>query len=189
MAHEVGAASGMADAQCRAFFAKLGTFLGLYRLEAGPPIHRSETCVVYFGRQIETSSISGAYVLRAPGPVALKLMRERAQFEREVSMRGGQALPSDCVVAALGWHCPRAHPSTDQQPEPTDDEPMCAEYPYVLVMERGERSLHDACAKERVAGYNMPAVMSTMRELVRCVAALHAAGICHADLKQRHARW
>ena len=60
-----------------------------------------------------------------------------------------------------------------------------AEYPYALVMARGQRSLHDACAKERIAGYDIVTVIEVFRSILLCVLDLHDSGVCHADLKQR----
>ena len=81
--------------------------------------------------------------------VAIKVMRQRDQFEREIVSRlnRGCTLPNDCVVEILGWHCPRDVPFVNaigraQQDEPTDGVALCEQHPYVLVMARGDRSLH-----------------------------------------------
>ena len=56
------------------------------------------------------------------------------------------------------------------------------DYSYVVVMERGESSLFDVCARQRVAGYDIGVV----RNVVKCVAELlidlHEHQICHGDL-------
>eukprot|EP01051_Picozoa_sp_SAG22_P022300 SAG22_NODE_5291_length_1043_cov_1.546610_1_plen_108_part_10 len=63
---------------------------------------------------------------------------------------------------------------------------MSDEYPYVLVMKQGERSLHDACSKERLAGYDLPAIRKAMVDTLTKLQHLHDAGVVHGDLKQRN---
>ena len=69
------------------------------------------------------------------------------------------------VVAVLGWHTPLGDGLADEagrvaEPEhtPCASHPEHAGYPYVLVMVRAERSMHDVSVKERVAGYDLPTV-------------------------------
>lgn len=60
------------------------------------------------------------------------------------------------------------------------------EFPYILVLEAGECSLHSACATERIAGYEIDAITSIFRDIVLCVKEIHKAGVLHADLKPRN---
>ena len=53
-------------------------------------------------------------------------------------------------------------------------------------MEAGERSLHSACASERIAAYEVDRVLWIFSEVARRVKTLHAAGRVHGDLKQRN---
>lgn len=53
-------------------------------------------------------------------------------------------------------------------------------------MEAAERSLHSACASERIAAYEVDRVLWIFREVARRVQTLHAAGLVHGDLKQRN---
>ena len=90
------------------------------------------------------------------------------QFEAEIAARlvGGEALPTSAVVGVLGWHTPAGAGLADAsghteeaESTPCATHPVYDSYPYVLVMERAERSLHDACCKERLAGYDMVAIL------------------------------
>ena len=128
-------------------------------------------------------------------PVALKLMRHRHQFEAEVAARvvDGVRLPRSAVIGVLGWHTQAGQGLTDElgqreelERTPCPLHPLYDEFPHVLVMTRGDRSLHDACNKERLAGYNLPAIIEVLRAIATKVQQLHAAGLVHGDLKQRN---
>ena len=150
----------------------------------GPAIHLSATCLVVFA--IDTAA--------GGRPVALKLMRHRHQFEAEVAARvvNGVQLPRSAVIGVLGWHTPVGQGLTDElgqreEPEPTPcpAHPLYDEYPYVLALEPGDRSLHDVCNKERMAGYDLSAIVQTVREIAAKLGQLHGLGVVHGDLKQR----
>ena len=53
-------------------------------------------------------------------------------------------------------------------------------------MALGGRSLHEACAKERLAGHSPRRVRAVLRKLASSLAALHASGRVHGDVKQRN---
>ena len=63
---------------------------------------------------------------------------------------------------------------------------MDVTYPFVLVLQRGERSLHDACARERFAGYQVHAVRRCVNQVANCLHGLHRHGLVHGDVKQRN---
>ena len=121
--------------------------------------------------------------------VCLKRVKERSPLEFEVQRRHVEGVPlsSNAVIQVLRWHTPADEPfsfagetSARQCTEPG------AEYPYVLVMERGECSLHEACHRERFARYEVEKVLLAMGEIARCVKVLHDVEMVHGDLKQRN---
>ena len=57
---------------------------------------------------------------------------------------------------------------------------------YALVMMRGGHSLYDECASQRIAGYDVAFVRSTLRCIVELLIDLHDRKICHGDLKPRN---
>ena len=178
---------GSASLELQGYFERVGAFLGRYILNKGPPIHISKTCMVLLAVDLGHGGAGSSSRL-----VALKLMRNKAQFVAEVLNRhvGGRALSTSTVVGVLGWHIPGGDATAEliapsgakQEPERTTD-PV---YPFVLAMIRGERSLHDACNKERIAGYNLRAVSAVLAQVAVRVADLHANGVVHGDLKQRN---
>ena len=111
----------------------LGCYLGRYRVDSGPPVHRSATCEVVFATDIEDQR-----------PVALKLMRHRSQLEAEIRARrvGERVVSGDMIVTVLGWHTPAGEGLADgadsQRPQPTPcpQHPCFEAYSFALVMER-----------------------------------------------------
>ena len=182
IARDVGGASASQDVA--KFFRRLGAYLGRFQLIGGPPVHRSKTCEAHFAVDLETNKL-----------VCLKLMRNRRQFEAEIAGRmvNGVAIAANVVVEVIGWHMPAGESLTDgsgkaQKPEtpPCADHPEFDPFPYVLVMPQGDRSLFDACSKERIAGVRVPKIKQIMCGVLGCLLRLHAAGLIHGDLKQRN---
>lgn len=164
---------------CRTWASSYGSYLGRYRIDAGPPVHVSQSALVHFGTDVTTG-----------GLITLKRMH-RDEFESELALRcvDGQELPADIVIRATGWHAPidegtlAACTTLRQEPERTKNTDT---FQYVLVMNRGERSLHDVCAKERIAGYRSEEIISIMRSVLYCMQGLHSCGVVHGDFKQRN---
>ena len=156
--------------------------MGRYRIIPGPPVHKSSTCRIIFAEDLTNNRL-----------VALKIMKHRHQFKAEIDARynNGSPLSSSFVISLLGWHCPAGDPISDaggQAPweEATETSEEGGEATYVLVMPQGERSLHDACAKERIAGIDADAVVAIVQQLAECLAYLHSMGTVHMDIKQRN---
>ena len=61
-------------------------------------MHRSKTCVLQYANDVDQEVV-----------VALKRMRNRREFEREITSRMEHDL-GDCVVAVRGWHTPAGEP-------------------------------------------------------------------------------
>ncbi len=91
-------------------------------------------------------------------------------------------------VDSLRWRCRLAEcTGTDNELSgglaPFD---QYREYPYVLVLARGDRSLHDVCAKEQIAGHDVAEIRKIISGVSKCLAELHSMGIVHGDVKQRN---
>jgi len=178
VAAEVG--GGLSNEEARLFFGSLGSYLGRYVLTAGPAIHKSSTSMVHFANDLKTGSAT----------CCVKMMKNRDQFEAEILGRSVDGVPLSTadVIGVLGFHTPESEPFADaatskaQELEATSADDK---YSYVLVMEKGERSLHDACDKERIAGYDLDAIRKAMIDTLTKLQHLHEAGVVHGDLKQR----
>ena len=125
-----------------------------------------------------------------PRKVALKLMRRKDQFNRELAARECEFDP-EYVMDVL-----RTHPSDEQRcgwPEVAADivaDPISgtlkkadAEKFFILVMPLADRNLFVALKQERWAGKNMEEVRHVFIQLVKCVDHMHERGALHADIK------
>ena len=184
IASVVGAHSSSTDVVD--FFHKFGSFLNRYVVQPGV-VHRSKTCMVCVATDVAARD-------RVPC-VALKLMRCRDEFEREVRMRE-QIAHGAIVIAVLGWHTPRGEVlngtvlggGNGQRDAPTGGVDVAAAaaaaaaaarggsarsadsfsaFPYVLVLERGGQSIFYEALTQRVAGIDADAVV----ELFRAIAS------------------
>eukprot|EP01047_Picozoa_sp_COSAG01_P009929 COSAG01_NODE_415_length_17322_cov_14.785926_6_plen_1282_part_00 len=198
IARDLGFSSS--DTVTAAYFGRLGALLGRYRIDKGPPVHRSLTCVVHFAIDIDTMQ-----------EVCLKRMRDFEQFGREIRSRAVSEGVDEVVVRLLGWHTPSdsPFPGFGQRAEPTDEaglevaarsagkaswalQPVSINtsrtvYPYLLVMQRGGPSLQLSVSTQRVAGCSAESVCSIFCNLARQIASLHQCGLVHCDIKLRNA--
>ena len=176
---EIARASESKEVQ--AWARQYGTFLGRYNVQSGPAVHDSGTSLVRYARD-EMHGTS----------VALKRMKHKDQFQAEINSRfiDKRVLSKESVVQVLGWHTPHGEGliTNDGRHEEAESTNADADsgYSYVVVLERGERSLHDACAKERISGHNVHEIIVVMRAVASCVGYLHDNGRIHGDLKQRN---
>jgi hypothetical protein len=157
----------------------LAGYLWRYRMVEGPPVHLSRSADAGYAQDE-----------LAKQEVCVKRMTHWEQFKAEIDARfkdDGTPLSTDAVITVLRWHTPHGETLVDRagQKEEPQHTSKDDKHPYALVMARGERSLHDACAKERIAGYDIETVIEVFHSTLLCVQDLHDSGVCHADLKQR----
>ena len=111
--------------------------------------HKSATCFVFAALDIHDLDAASK-----PRPVAIKLMRIRARFQREIDARG-QSFDSTFVMPILRTH----EPSDGAPPSAFDGVDMLtkeeAESFYALVMPMADRNLFVAIKQERFAGIDM----------------------------------
>ena len=160
-------------------------------------IHRSATCNVFTAVDIKDNN----------RPVALKFMKNREEFVREIKSRYGDnnRMNSEtldkCTVGLVGWHIPgdpslfwpvgtpsefKASAQLRWRPEGSATIPAMRDYPYVLVLEMGSTSLFLEMVSQRIAGHDDTKIRDTFRTVVECVAQLHSHGLIHSDIKPRN---
>ena len=160
---------------------------GRYRITESRPEHISATCFVFKG--VDEHTIDGE--TQQPIKVALKLMRLKDQFQREISTRV-KGFNHEFVMNVLQTH-PEVDSSTfvswpddvvDVEADATGQlTKINAEKLYLLVMPLADRNLFVALKQERWAGKNMEEVRHIFVQLVHCVEHMHEKGVLHADLK------
>ena len=149
-------------------------YLERYQRE-GEPKYISETCSVWFAVDSDETQ------------VALKCMQDRQYFESEVTTR--RELAESCagaIVPMLRVHVPESEHSSFVSSWGADcvaDAFTEDEFPYVVTMTRGERSLAEIIAHERVAGRELDTIKKLARQIAEDLQILHAAGLVHGDIK------
>ena len=160
---------------------------GRYRITESRPEHISATCFVF--KAVDEHTLDKE--TGQPIKVALKLMRLKDQFQREISTRDKE-FNQEYVMHILQTH-PQVGSSTfDSWPDEVVDveadatgqlTKANAEKLYLLVMPLADRNLFVALKQERWAGKNMEEVRHVFVQLVHCVEHMHEKGVLHADLK------
>ena len=160
---------------------------GRYRITESRPEHISATCFVF--KAVDEHTIDKE--TGQPIKVALKLMRLKDQFQREISTRDKE-FNQEHVMHILQTHPEVGSATFDSWPDEVIDveadetgqlTKIGAEKFYLLVMPLADRNLFVALKQERWAGKNMEEVRHVFVQLVHCVEHMHEKGVLHADLK------
>jgi hypothetical protein len=169
-------------------------FHGRYKFSKGStPEHESVTCCLYLAEEHFMSSSSQPHLspLAVTGngdsvgtsqQVALKFMRNRDQFLREVDLRSRFHLSEEHVVQAICSFDADTDAAFRQEIEKWGfDE----KYRYLVVMPAADRHLQAILSHENIAGSKWEEVVRIMKSVTRSVGYLHDLGILHADIKRK----
>ena len=160
---------------------------GRYRITELRPEHMSATCFVFKGvDELDIDAETGE-----PSRVALKFMRIKAQFERELTARDMEFSPEHVINVLQTFPTPSALSSMPEEVTDVDINVDAglqfgkddAEKLFLLAMPLADRNLFVALKQERWAGKNFEVVQSVFKQLVHCVEHMHEKGVLHADLK------
>ena len=201
----------MATQESRLAIQSVFLWFGRYRITETHPEHTSATCFVY--KALDEGDLDSG---GRPRPVALKLIRLRQHFLREIETREF-GFEDEYVVSIL-----RAHPNvTDAHARPedsllnhhnitTDQEngtnvqdvvvvkslnKLIAEKMYCIVMPLADRNMFVALKQERFAGVSdLSEVKHIFKQIVACVLHMHTKKVLHGDIKalnivRTDARW
>jgi serine/threonine protein kinase/ankyrin repeat protein len=151
------------------------------------PEHISKTCEVYRAVDVENLDETGE-----PRRVAVKLMRVRSQWRREIAARQLNISGNDLIELSATY--PEDENSCDL-PEEIEAEHdghnvssamrsnEDVKKMYCLVMPLADRNLYVAIKQEGWAGQKYSECMHTFEAIVTAVQGVHKAGYLHADLK------
>ena len=159
----------VATPKCRRAILSTMYFLGRYELKDGPPEHKSATCLVHLAIDRDNSDM----------PVALKLMRWRSQFNRELNSRNECCFDSEYVVGILRSY------------DGEESSALCDElnrkgygtYRFCIVMPAAERNLAGIMSHEHIAGKDWKKIRQISEELCECITHVHSKGVIHGDIK------
>ena len=153
---------------------KLGAFLGRYRFRPGRVTHSSHTSIVLFATDLDMDS-----------EVALKFMRDKEQYGREIQTRrlGGTEtdrgrLDPEYVIDVLN------HYELDEDASLIDPR---LRGKYVLVMEKAERDMTDSLAHDGVAGRDRESIVRMLHDVISALLYFNdQLSHVHGDVKPRN---
>jgi hypothetical protein len=147
-------------------------FLELYKIKRdAPPAHKSKTCIVPLA---EDYSDPNAILLEA-----LKFMRNKDQFKRELSVREG--LDERFVINVIRYYDSTTDPVFAAAIKSFHNG-VYAEYPYCIVLPRANRGLHEVISHDHIAGVpdRILDVKAISEQIAKALQHFHQKGIIHA---------
>ena len=156
-------------------------FFGRYNIQSGSAEHMSATCKLHFaewvGSSNDSDNESSSIVSRR---VALKFMKNKAQFLSEVSHRQEKQLDGRYVMSMIASH------DSDTDPEYRQETIRrgFSEYPYLVVMDAADRNLQSIMKHERLKE-KQELLRLTVADVLRCLVYMHGKGLLHADIKRK----
>jgi len=169
-ADELGrSALHIATPLCKAEILKVLYFMGRYDFKSGVA-HQSATCTV----KLAVDTLLNR-------DVALKFMKYKDQFEREVSVRKKCGFDEDYVIGYLE--------AMDGDVDPVLREELNVKglgaYKYCLIMVEADRSMHAVIAHEHIAGKDWDQIRVLCAQLTKAVYHVHSRGMIHGDIKRK----
>ena len=168
--HEGRCAVNIASPKCKRVILQFVHFFRRYEIKSfNRALHISATCTLHLAIDHEDQMRT----------VALKFMQQRDQFQREIRVRSQGQLSDEFVVNLLRFHDPDEDTDFAMEIKRKGME----EFPYMIVMDAGERNLSDVLAKENIAGRDWDTIRSFSIQIAKCIAHLHGKGFIHGDIK------
>ena len=141
-------------------------YLQRYKTAEGRKVHHSASCIVIIAEDVKLVS-----------PVAIKLMENEDQWQREKEMR----LCDSC--GQLKMHVLEIFAATVDKNARED----ASQFPFVVVMPAAEIDLSDHLSHSRIAGVDFLAVTTLLRQVAVHLLYIHEhCGFIHGDLKPRN---
>jgi len=180
------------DKDLRDWAAAFGTYLRRYQVEKGPPVHYSKTCVVFFATDVIARSEREGQIAQdkdvvdekdaRPIRVALKIMRDKGDFIRELGARDidlGMNIDKKDLLEGADLKGQHRFEHTMR---------ILAVHPIekCVVMDQADRTLFEAINTERITARKMRRIERVAWDLAQGLAELHGEGWIHGDLKPRN---
>ena len=143
-----------------------------YEIRDGPAEHMSATCVV----RIAKDHMDGGRL------VALKFIRNRDDFKREIIFREKCNFDDEFVVSCLRLY---DGDDDDQGRRFGNEAVRKGYYRYCLVMPAAGRNLGTVLTHEHIAGRDWKKLMFISQQLIEAVKHVHEKGYIHGDIKRK----
>jgi ankyrin repeat protein/serine/threonine protein kinase len=179
-------ASAVATERNRNLINSFFLWYGKYRPTQSKAEHCSSTTYVFKGVDESVMDKNGNYQ-----PVAIKLMRYKSQFLKEITSRKANQIDDEFVVQVVS-HYPPTTEEAESWPEDIGHNDFGQEFSmtksqaekmFCVVMTLADRNMFVSLKQERFAGRNFEVVREIFRQLARCTQHLHSRGILHGDIK------
>jgi serine/threonine protein kinase len=147
-------------------------FHKLYKINRKDPhAHQSRTCIVTLAEDYSNAG--------ATAPVALKFMRNKGQFERELTVREG--LDKHFVIRVIRSYNSDSDIGFAKAIESFGNG-VYADYQYCIVLPRAARGLHEVITHDHIAGVpgRILDVKAIVGQIAEALQHFHKKGIIHA---------
>jgi ankyrin repeat protein/serine/threonine protein kinase len=179
-------ANAVATEKNRSLINSFFLWYGKYRPTQSKAEHCSSTTYVFKGVDESVMNKNGNYQ-----PVAIKLMRYKSHFLKEINSRKANQIDDEFVVQVVSHYPPTmeeaetwpediGHNDFGQESSVTKSQ---AEKMFCVVMTLADRNMFVSLKQERFAGRNFEVVREIFRQLSLCTQHLHSRGILHGDIK------
>ena len=171
----------------QAIMARLHYF-SRYQIAQGDVAHQSQNSIVRLaidhGHLFEDTKLgkekkAGSQAKASEVPVALKFMKYREQYDREVQLRASIAFNPKFVIPVLCSHDSDADPAYKKE---TVDKGLAA-YPYLITMAAAERDLLGSIQHEFFSGVDFTRVKIYAKQILEALEHIHSEGLLHGDVK------
>lgn len=160
----------IATSRCQKAILKRMYYHGRYELKIGPYEHVSSNSMVRLAYDHEDNKRL----------VALKFVRDRVHFDREISRRSQVEINDDFAITLIRFH------DSDADPNYLDELTLkgFSEYPYLLVMDAAEKNFFSIMTHEHfTGGKDWDMIKLYSRQILFAIKYFHDKGVIHGDLK------
>eukprot|EP00607_Mallomonas_marina_P010574 CAMPEP_0182422392 /NCGR_PEP_ID=MMETSP1167-20130531/8069_1 /TAXON_ID=2988 /ORGANISM="Mallomonas Sp, Strain CCMP3275" /LENGTH=705 /DNA_ID=CAMNT_0024600411 /DNA_START=348 /DNA_END=2465 /DNA_ORIENTATION=- len=171
-------AKNIACPRCKEAILKKLYLHGRYEVKSGPPEHKSATSLVIFAIDHNDSIIESNGL-----HVALKFMRNRDQFIKEVQTRQNGGFDMKYILPILSTY--------DGESEEEEELLFRVDavlkgfhlYPFCIVMEAALQSLKRVIDHEHIMSMDIDEVKRMTKQLTAGLNHIHEKGVIHGDIK------
>eukprot|EP00607_Mallomonas_marina_P006753 CAMPEP_0182439818 /NCGR_PEP_ID=MMETSP1167-20130531/86670_1 /TAXON_ID=2988 /ORGANISM="Mallomonas Sp, Strain CCMP3275" /LENGTH=1314 /DNA_ID=CAMNT_0024633607 /DNA_START=1523 /DNA_END=5467 /DNA_ORIENTATION=- len=167
----------IAGPRCKAAIVHLMYLFERYELRQGHPEHRSATSLVIFATDHIAKGHEKSHV------VALKFMKHRDQFLKEVEIRAESNFNETFVLSIITKYDGDADDMIDREFREDAIRKGFSEYSYCVVMEAANQNLKRIIDHENIVGSEWNTIRDMTKNLAGSLDHIHGKGIIHGDLK------